>query len=57
MKGTVAFGNAVHKLFPTIESQLRRDPPVRTGYLRLIQEVCDFIRLMQKKSPNVDNAN
>lgn len=42
LRGQMAYGEAVEKLFRTIEDQLNRSPPSRSGYLRLIKEIADF---------------
>ncbi|CAK9004757.1 Hypothetical protein SCF082_LOCUS8319 [Durusdinium trenchii] len=44
LRGNVAYGEALEKLFRTAESQLLRDPPVRTALLHLVKEIGTFAR-------------
>ena len=44
LRSPAAFGSALHKLFETVENQLQRKPPSRTGFLHMMKELGTFIR-------------
>ena len=37
------YGRAVFRHFDAIRSQMKRSPPKRTGWLRLLKEILDFL--------------
>ena len=54
IKGSETYGNAVLRHLTTILKALQREPASRSGWLRLIKDICDYMKVNPTGKKNAE---